>query len=280
LHVWREGEAGIPAFLDDYAFLIDGLIALYETTAEDRWLHEAERLAEEMERSLRDGPGGYYMSQAKPHLLFRPKSIYDGAVPAGNGMTALVLQRLSEHTGKVVYRQRAESVMKAFATELVEHPEGVRTLALAVDRYRRSEAPASPTPTETPGAPEPNVSLAEDLVTTQLIFDDATTEEPAWRAFQLRVTIREGWHVNANPASFPYLIPTEIRGNVRGLRYPEGEDFLFAFSEESLSVYSGTFSIAGEIDRKGSPLQLRYQACDDRRCLPPVDKEIEMPSTN
>jgi hypothetical protein len=117
-------------------------------------------------------------------------------------------------------------------------------------------------------------------VTTQLIFDDATTDEPAWRAFELRVTIREGWHVNANPASFPYLIPTEIQGKVRALRYPEGEDFHFAFAAESLSVYSGTIFIAGEIDRKGSPLRLRYQACDDRRCLAPVDKEIEVPSTN
>jgi uncharacterized protein YyaL (SSP411 family) len=278
LHAWRKGEARIPAFLDDYAFLIDGLIALYETTAEGRWLPEAERLAEEMERRLRDDPGGYYMSQAKPHLLFQPKSIYDGAVPAGNGKASLVLQRLAQHTRNVVYRQRAESVMKAFAAELVEHPEGVRTLALAVDRYRQSEAPASPTPSETRGSPEPNVSLAEDLVTTRMILDSG--EGQAWRSFQLRVTIREGWHVNANPASFPYLIPTEIQGDVRSVRYPGGEDLTFAFSDDSLSVYSGTFSIAGEIDRNESALRLRYQACDERRCLAPVEKEIEVPPAN
>jgi len=280
LHSWRDGAAKIPAFLDDYAFLIKGLIALYETTGQDRWLRDAERLAEEMERRLRDGAGGYYMSQAEPHLLFQPKSIYDGAAPSGNGVAALVLQRLAEHTGKIAYRQRAEAAMKAFANDLIERPEGVRTLALAVDHYHRSQAPASPVPSKPSEAPEPTVPLAEDLVTTQLIFDDAAAAEPTWRAFELRVTIREGWHVNANPASFPYLIPTEIQGSVRNLRYPEGEDFRFAFSDESLSVYSGTVSIAGEIDRKESALLLRYQACDDRRCLAPVSKDIEVPSTN
>ena len=284
LHSWRGGEAKIPAFLDDYAFLMKGLLALYEATGENRWLGEAERLAEEMERRLRDGVGGYYLSEAKPHLLFQPKTIYDGAIPSGNGVATLALLGLAEHTGKVLYRQRAEATMKAFADDLAERPGALRTLAQAVDRYHRGHSVVSspPTPAPVSGSEtnEPTVPLAEELVTTQFSFDDVTTDEATWRAFQLRVTIRAGWHVNANPASLPYLIPTEVQGDVRNVRYPEGEDFEFAFSDESLTVYSGTISIGGEIDRNESTLRLVYQACDDRRCLAPVDKTIEVASTN
>ena len=283
-HSWREGDAKIPAFLDDYAFLMKGLLALYEATGEDRWLGEAERLAEEMERRLRDRVGGYYLSEAKPHLLFQPKTIYDGAIPSGNGVATLALLDLAEHTGKVLYRQRAEATMKAFADELAERPGALRTLAQAVDRYHRTHSVVSspPTPAQVSGsgATEPTVPLAEELVTTQFSFEDVTTDEATWRAFQLRVTIRAGWHVNANPASLPYLIPTEVQGDVRNVRYPEGEEFEFAFSDESLSVLSGTISIGGEIDRNESTLRLVYQACDDRRCLAPVDKTIEVASTN
>ena len=282
LHSWREGEGKISAFLDDYVFLIRGLIALHEATGQDRWLGESERLAEEMERRLRDDAGGYYLSEANPHLLFQPKPIYDGAIPSGNGVATLVLLQLAEHTGKVVYRRRAEAASKAFAAELIEHPEGLRTLALAVYRYHRLVSPLSPGARAegTRQASEPALPLGDELVTTQLSLDDVTNDETGWRPFELGVTIDRGWHINANPPSLPYLIPTEVRGDVRSLRYPAGDDLTFEFSDQPLSVYSGTISIRGEIDRNASTLRLRYQACDDRRCLSPVDKTIPVPSTN
>ncbi|HLE22198.1 MAG TPA: protein-disulfide reductase DsbD domain-containing protein, partial [Vicinamibacteria bacterium] len=204
----------------------------------------------------------------------------DGAIPSGNGVATLALLSLSEHTGKTLYRERAEAAMKAFAAEFKERPAPLRTLALAVDLYHRtSPAPGAPSMS---GASrkqelEPVARLAEELVKTALLLEDAPAGGGRWRPFELRVTIREGWHVNAHPASLRYLIPTEVRGDVRKLTYPEGEDFKFAFSEESLSVYSDTVSIRGEIDPQESELRLVYQACDDRRCLAPVDKTIPVP---
>jgi len=235
-----------------------------------------------MERRLGDTAGGYYQTQASPHLLFQPKTIYDGAIPSGNGVATLALLSLSEHTGKTLYRERAEAALEAFAVELEEHSAPLRTLALAVDLYHRSSpAPVAPSTASTSGAsgkqePEPVARLAEELVTTELLLDDTTEDDP-WRPFELRVRIRQGWHVNANPASQRYLIPTEIRGDVRQVRYPAGENFKLAFSEELLSVYSDTVSIRGEIDPQESELRLVYQACDDRRCLAPVDKTIPVP---
>jgi uncharacterized protein YyaL (SSP411 family) len=284
LHAWREGTARISAFLDDYAFVMKGSVALYEATGEKRWLEAAERLADEMEGRLRDPNGGYYLSEERPHLLFQPKTIFDGAIPSGNGVATLALLSLSEHTGKAVYRQRAAAAMKAFAEELNERPAALRTLALAVDRYHRGSGASSTlaglqSPSEKQ-KPESIAKLAEKLVKPEIVMGEESKDNSAWRPFELRLTIREGWHVNANPPSLKYLIPTEVQGEVRNVRYPEGEIFKFSFSEDALSVYSGTVSIHGEVEPGESELRLVYQACDDRRCLAPVEKTVELPGEN
>ena len=64
---------------------------------------------------------------------------------------------------------------------------------------------------------------------------------------------------------------------MRGLSYPQGETFSFAFAAEELSVYSGSVNLAGEIAPGERTLSLTYQACDDRRCLPPVTKIVAIP---
>jgi uncharacterized protein len=132
LHAWRRGEAKIPAFLDDYAFLIRGLLALHEATGEPRWLAEVERLANEMESRLRDPRGGYYLTAPCPHLLFQPKTVADRAILSGNGVAMLDLITLANRTGKPEYRHRAEQAARAFAGDLAQYPENVQTLALAV----------------------------------------------------------------------------------------------------------------------------------------------------
>ncbi len=69
LHAWRGGEAKIDAFLDDYAYFVRGLLALHDVTAEDRWLSEAVRLADELEERLAAPGGGYYLTAPQPGLL-------------------------------------------------------------------------------------------------------------------------------------------------------------------------------------------------------------------
>ncbi|HSF17439.1 MAG TPA: DUF255 domain-containing protein [Vicinamibacteria bacterium] len=257
LHAWRDGVAKIPAFLDDYAFLMKGLVALHRTTGETAWLETAEGLAEEMESRLRDPKGGYYQSPPEPLLLVQSKSALDGAIPSGNGIAVEALLDLAELTGKAVYRERAEAAMRAFANELETYPAAAKTLALSVERLHRER-------------PE---SLATRLVRTRI-----EPEEPrsGWRRFRLELDIEPGWHVNANPASSSYLIPTELKGEVRGVMYPPGKEVTFSFSDEAVSVYDGTVSLAGELGADASSVTLVYQACDDTRCLAPVEKVLTL----
>ncbi len=253
LHVWRDGEARVEAFLDDYAFAARGLLILHLESGEKRWLEEAERLVEEMERELRDSGGGYFQAAEKPYLLVQSKPVNDGVLPSGNGVAIWVLLELFELTGKEVYRERAEHGLRAFASDVERYPQGAPTLALAVDRYHHG----------------PATSL--EALAASVVVSRVETTPSGFRAI---LSVKEGWHVNANPASSPYLIPTEIKDGARNVTYPPGKVMTFAFSKEPLSVYDGDVVLPFEAD---GPVMVVYQACDDTRCLAPVRRKLELP---
>ncbi len=258
-HAWRNGESKVDAFLDDYAFLMRGLVTLHRTTGEPRWLSAAEKLAGELELRLRDPAGGYYQSTANPLNLFQSKGVMDGAIPSGNGAAVEALLNLSELTGKTTYASRAEAAMRAFAADYTQYPAATKTLGVAIARYHRDKPDAG-------GGTGLPTSLAESIV-------DGSVERVG-DEFRLSLQIQDGWHVNANPASSPYLIPTEVAGDVSGVRYPEGEALQFSFTDEAISVYSGNVTLEGKLS--GQRLVLTYQACDDSRCLSPVDRTFEV----
>ncbi|MCO5171113.1 MAG: thioredoxin domain-containing protein [Planctomycetes bacterium] len=100
MHRWREGELAVPAMSDDLAFLAWGLLDLYAATRDPRWLGEARRLADDLVRDFRDeAHGGVFLVREGTALIHRPKPTYDGAVPAGNSVAALVLLTLG-HLGQ------------------------------------------------------------------------------------------------------------------------------------------------------------------------------------
>jgi uncharacterized protein YyaL (SSP411 family) len=279
LHTWRDGKAKIRAYLDDYAYLIRGLVELHRVTGGKRWLDEAERSSGELESRLRDPAGGYFLSEGEPDLLVQVKAATDGAIPAGNGVAILGLLELSDITGREIYRERATAALESFSPQLDSYPGALTTVALAVYRYRE---PGSPQPMATLGAGDVNVGadglrgLAKKVVRVTARPSSAVRAD-GWQPFEIGLEIQEAWHINANPASLDYLIPTKLEGNLRGLSYPRGASFRFAFAPEALMVYSGLVTLAGELAPGERGLSLTYQACDDRRCLPPVTKIVALP---
>lgn len=135
LRSFKDGQARHTAYLDDYAFMIAGLIDLYEATGEIRWLREAIALDAVLERLYEDKQsGGYYLTGATSEtLLAREKPGYDGAEPSGNSVEALNLLRLGEFTGDDHYRVRAERTLKAFSRALLTSPTAGSEMLLAVD---------------------------------------------------------------------------------------------------------------------------------------------------
>ncbi|OFX27842.1 MAG: thioredoxin [Armatimonadetes bacterium RBG_16_67_12] len=113
LRTWRVGRAKLNAYLEDYACLIDGLLALYEATFDARWFMEARRLADAMLARYRDPSGGFFdTSDDHEALVVRPKDLQDNATPSGGAMAASVLLRLAAFTGEGRYRDVAEEVLR------------------------------------------------------------------------------------------------------------------------------------------------------------------------
>ena len=109
VHSCRGERMGYDGLLEDYAYEGWALLELFRATGEERYLRRAGALAQEMEGRFGDPAGGYYLYGAESEaLVVRPKETYDGAVPSGNAMAALVLLRLSRYTGEDRWRQAAE----------------------------------------------------------------------------------------------------------------------------------------------------------------------------
>ena len=151
LRSYKDGQATHRAYLEDYAFLIAGLIDLFEATGERRWLEEAIALDGTLERHHEDEESGGFFLTSDDHeeLLAREKPDHDGAVPSGNSIAALNLLRLHELTTRDRYRQRAERAMGASGF-LSRAPMAVSEMLLAVDFHTDSPkeivivAPAGP----------------------------------------------------------------------------------------------------------------------------------------
>jgi uncharacterized protein YyaL (SSP411 family) len=137
LRSWRAGAARGNAYLDDYAFLIAGLIDLYETTFRIEWLQEAIALQEVLERHYSDPDNGGYFQTSDDHekLLVREKPDYDGAVPSGNSVAVMNLLRLHEFTATDGYRQRAAAAFRAFGATLEKSPGKLAEMLLALDYH-------------------------------------------------------------------------------------------------------------------------------------------------
>jgi uncharacterized protein YyaL (SSP411 family) len=131
----RDGESGLPAHLEDHAFMVWGLLDLYEATGEVRHLQIAIELNEIMIRHFWDGDeGGFFLTADDgEELLVRPKEIYDGAIPSGNSVAALNLLRIGRITANSEMEDMAEQVMRAFSAQVSRAPSGHTLLMSALD---------------------------------------------------------------------------------------------------------------------------------------------------
>jgi len=137
LHRYKDGQAGIPAFLDDYAFLVWGLLELYSTTADQTRLEQARDLTGKMLQHFRDQErGGLFLSaDYAEQVLYRPKNIFDGALPAGNSAALcnlIVLHRLEQGQE---FLDHTRELIQAFSGLVQKHPRGFTHYLSGLDMY-------------------------------------------------------------------------------------------------------------------------------------------------
>ena len=127
LRTWKAGsKAKYNGYLEDYAFLIEGVLALYQTTFDERWFQWARELAEDMQAHFGDTENGGFFDTRDDHeqLIHRPKDVQDNAIPSGNAMAAHVLLKLSLLTGESAYWGAAERAVREVGKLMAQYPSG------------------------------------------------------------------------------------------------------------------------------------------------------------
>lgn len=121
---YREGEAANLGYLDDYAFLVFGLIEMYETTFESSYLRKAVELNDDMLKYFWDeeNSGLFFSGKDSEELILKSKEIYDGAIPSGNSVAAMNIIRLSRMTGDKKLEQKAGEIFDFFAEKINQVP--------------------------------------------------------------------------------------------------------------------------------------------------------------
>ncbi|MCY3770704.1 MAG: DUF255 domain-containing protein [Gemmatimonadetes bacterium] len=304
--IYLGGETRREAFQEDYAYLARGLTRLFEATEDDRWLAEARSLADRMNGLFWDSAaGGYYFTSDEQDLIVRTRNPYDGARASGNAMAAHALLALAGHTGETRYRARAARLFEAFAPSMEENPGRFTSMILALRNHLYGEREFSRRRAVHDGRDATADVLMQETVTgtgvarTGADFNDSAKVEAHLEAaaaggdaFDATVSIRiaDGWHINANPASLPGLVPTAVTFNadvpiqVDALTYPEGEAIRFSFADGPLEVYRGAIRLRARLVVEAVPVPedtrlyatLYYQACNDTVCLEPGEVALSV----
>lgn len=141
LHRWREGEARFNGVLEDYAFMIKGLLSLFEEGWGTEWLAWAVEMTDFLEVSFKAEEGAFYQTQEDDALLIRKCEFYDGAEPSGNGVHAENLIRLYQITQDNNYLKQAEDILKAAKKFIETYPPGACYHLIALQRYLNVKAP-------------------------------------------------------------------------------------------------------------------------------------------
>ncbi|MEM1224203.1 MAG: thioredoxin domain-containing protein [Planctomycetota bacterium] len=137
LHAYRGGTAHLDAMIDDYALTIDAMVALYEATADSRWVAQAVELADQMRDRFEDTiDGGFYYTPSDGQaLITRNKDWHDGSLISGNGAAAAALLKLHELTGSQRFRASAEATLRCGQLVFEKQSRAASALVSALDQF-------------------------------------------------------------------------------------------------------------------------------------------------
>jgi len=272
LRTSRLGRARIDAFLEDYAFMIRGLLALHRATGDDKPLDDAIDLARRARHRFRDGSAGAYFDTlpGQGDLFVRVKSTYDGAMPSGNGIMANNLLELYELTGDEAHMNDAVATLGALSHVLAARPMASVTSLLALKRI----VDVDPDRLEQPRPAQNDEDMPVQISATPHQVRLAPSQSVT---LDLTVRIADGYHINAHEPGLDFLIPLEVKlidgeGIELDVHYPTGGRF--AGPEGVVFTHHGTFALPLRLIRTGPitgrpAITVTWQACTETACLAP-----------
>ena len=279
--LWRaslNGRSSVPAVQEDYAWLADAYVSLYDLSGKKKWLDRARSLLEQMQLLFLDETNGGYFMNAHPDdavpTMGRPKDITDGAEPAGNAVALHALARLARRPGErgefLEIDERATTLLAAFAPLVNRSPSSYPYFLLGATVLADGES--GPLQYAAHGG----VAISGHVENRQLTVN---------------IKIRPGWHINAHKPLSASLIPTILEAaeqntavELSEVSYPAPKKKKLGFQDEVLALYAGDIKLLAAL-KPGAELQpdsllrlkLQLQACDDEVCLPPERLELQVP---
>jgi hypothetical protein len=222
------------------------------------------------------------------NLLIPVEDGEDSDVPSGTSVAIDLLLRLSAATGDVHYDAAAARVVRHLSGQFKDHPEvwPAAIAALNLHPLKNGELAAVANTTIYPGSSQATGQPFRIPETADHVHASAAVKAgPTDDEIVVTLKVDDGYHINANPASFDYLIPTSIAFdhlNLLHTEYPKPVRFKSAFAPDGLDVYEGTVSLIATFP-KGSLKGLQeiqgaasVQACNTQICLPPSKLPVPM----
>lgn len=285
----RQGEAKIPAFLEDYAWFTHGLIALHHAQPDQpKWLELARHYTHVAAERFAADTGGYFDTLADQRDLFvRVRGVYDGAIPSANGRMIHNQLDLYELTHDTAWLDSAEKDLRSFADPLRRSGAGMvqmqaallRAMEIDPARFADTAQTASNTQDTDPASGSP---ITVTLKPVTPVFTDGVAE------LSLSLDIHPDFHINSNTPSQNFLIPTTLtlagaEGYELEVDYPVPVMESYDYADQPLSVFHGQVKFQIKLRRTAdapdslpadAALLLNYQACTTSACLQPSTERI------
>ncbi len=287
----RAGQAKIPAFLEDYAAVAHGLLALHRAVDAGPYLDAAIRLMNHAERhflvSIDSAAGSYYDTlDGQSDLFVRGRGFHDGAIPSGNSQMVHNWVTLHELTADRAYLDKAARDLRALGSTMRRNGAAMIHMHHALLRALIRQPDLFETPARSRAAS--TVIRGEAVKVTIRPSVITFTDQPVTLIVEL--TIDRGHHINGPTPSLDHLSPTRLTlaGNAPaalGVKYPPTRRARYAHTEESLDIYEGAVTLTATLTLTTSApidtlhLLLRYQPCTDLACLRPQQLELPIPVT-
>ena len=269
-HQFFHGHAGADGFLDDYSLLGQAFLALHAATGEAVWRTRAQQLADAMLKRFARPDGQLASTTDSTDLLVAPPAEGDSVQPSGQSAAVALLLGLAADGSDARYATAARRALAPLAAQIDAQPGGWGALVAAVSRPQfvallQASDTAAPAVAGLPSSADHVHASARWLASGTL---------------QVSIDIDAGYHINANPASDPDLIPTELTlDNQSTLKvdYPKPQIFKPPFASQGLAVYTGRVALHAKLpagQAEASQAALRVQACNDQYCLAPATLDL------
>jgi uncharacterized protein len=288
MHQLFRDRTQTAGFLADYALFGRALMALYRATGDQMWHARAASLGDGLIKGFLAANGALVMTAGEHDLLIPVESGGDRVYPSGTSAAIDLLLELSEAVGGERYGDAAGKILRYHSARLDRYPDMWATAVVAVNTNNAQKAMAGTAVASTSDRSPPS-AIARAGSPLQTADHVRVSAEARQRrdadAIVVTLAIDQGYHINANPASYDYLVPTTVRFeqiSALQIKYPTPIPFKPTFADQPLNVYEGTPEITALFPRgtlRQSPTihgTVRVQACNDQVCLPPSDLPVSI----